>query len=102
MIPVLRALHALFTRVYYWARPLILTETSTDIEKAISFTENQRRGTTHSHDIAANYDPAPILCDNSGTCYSHINLQPVRPLYILRCASTDHILKERLRYFCHE
>src|ERR1700683_2272873 len=102
MIPVLCALCALFTRVYHWAWPLILTETSTDIEKAISFAENQQHGTTHSHYFATNSAPALILCGNYSTCDSHINLQLVRPLYILRCASTDHILKERLCYFCHE
>ncbi|KIM74936.1 hypothetical protein PILCRDRAFT_14000 [Piloderma croceum F 1598] len=72
---VLRAFRALFTQIYYWALPSTVVDTSADVEKGINVTENQQRGTTHSHCFTA--DSALAL--NPSGDYGYLARTPFSP-----------------------
>jgi hypothetical protein len=62
VLAVFRAFRAFLTQIYYWGPRTTVVEVSADIEKGISITESQRRGTAHIHPLSVT-----AICGTKGT-----------------------------------
>jgi hypothetical protein len=78
VVPVFRAFRAFLTQIYYWGPRTTVLEASADVEKGISITESQQRGTAHIHPLSVN---STVALNFSGIRDDHVNSQAVSHLY---------------------